>query len=300
MKLLYNGTDITDSVSIRECVHEMHAEQKSDALFIKFNDPAVWDKWNPAEGDTVSLREAEAHSGTMSIHRVAFGEGVCSLYAQSSPLSMNTRRTQLWEFIRLEKICREIASRNELSLKGYHLPDVLYPRLEQANQSDSSFLQRLCEWEGCAFLIYDGALICYQEKKVEREAPTGNLVVHGLHQTFRVAHKSYASVVVNDEPFVGHSTPSGLPGAVFTTTAVRTTSDAEATRFATGILRLLNKKNQSGILSGGYWPGIYAGSVITLQTDRQGWNDSAVFVRYVRHDHVRRMTRIEFRKPLDY
>lgn len=77
------------------------------------------------------------------------------------------------------------------------------------------------------------------------------------------------------------------------------TSNAEAARFAKGLLRNANKFARSGYFSKSLMTGYAAASILTLSTPRATMWDGTVFVYKVRHDFVGNKSTIYFRHILE-
>lgn len=80
----------------------------------------------------------------------------------------------------------------------------------------------------------------------------------------------------------------------------RMTDQAEADRFAKGLLRDANKEATVATL----WTGTLlreyaAGSVVTLSTESVASWDGTAFVSRIRHDYVKSRSKLYLRKPLE-
>ena len=80
---------------------------------------------------------------------------------------------------------------------------------------------------------------------------------------------------------------------------IQVTSNAEAARFAKGLLRNANKFARSGYFSKSLMTGYAAASILTLSTPRATMWDGTVFVYKVRHDFVGNKSTIYFRHILE-
>lgn len=304
MNLYYNGTDIYNDVSVNYCVHEMFAEKQADTLVIRFNDTkGTWSKWNPADGDAIRFKEGASDTGKMFIHSMKSENGLFTIRALSMPKSGTTRKSKIWEGVRFLQIANEIAKNNGLTFQNYGCVDQVYPYLKQENETDFAFFSRLCTLEGCQMLIYDGKLLAYNEQYIEGQTPAGNLEVdeNGIfsYQDNRAA--CYGSCEVSSGKYSGKfKAPNATNTAVLRPEkAIPVTSNAEAARFAKGLLRNANKYGHTGKFSKALLTGYAAASLLKLKTKKASAWDGTVFVYKVRHDFVGNKTVIYFREPLE-
>lgn len=304
MKLYYNGTDIYNDVSVNYCVHEMFAEKQADTLVIRFNDPrGVWSKWNPAAGDTLRFQEGASDTGKMFIHSMKPENGLFTIRAMSMPRSEATRKSKTWEGVRFLQLANELAANNGLTFKNYGCKDQVYPRLRQDNETDFALFSRLCMLEGCQMLIYDGFLMAYNEQYIEKQTPAGTLEVkengNFSYQDNRAA--CYGSCEVSSGSFYGKFKAPNAPNTTVLRpeTAIPVTSNAEAARFAKGLLRNANKYGRTGQFSKSLLTGYAAASLLKLETDKASAWDGTVFVYKVRHDFVGNKSTLYFRDILE-
>lgn len=304
MKLLYNGTDIYSDVSVNYCVHEMYAEKQADSLVIRFNDTkGVWSKWNPAVGDTLRMKEGAGDTGKMFIHAMKSENGLFTVRALSLPRSGTTMRSKSWEGVRFLQLGNEVAKNHGLTFQNYGCTDQVYPYLKQERETDFALFSRMCTLEGCQMLIYDGKLLAYREQYIEGRPPAGTLEIdeNGMFTYLDNRGACYGSCEVSSGKFSGKfSAPSPLSSSVLRPAVpVKVNSNAEAARFAKGLLRAANKYGHTGQFSKSLQTGYAAASVLKIKTKKASAWDGTVFLYKVRHDFVGNKSTLYFREPLE-
>ena len=321
MKLYYNGVDIYPDVSVNYAVHEMYAEKQADTLVIRFNDvKGVWSKWKPAAGDTVRFQEGASDTGKMFLHSCTPENGLFTLRALSIPKSGTTKRSKSWEGVRFLQLANEIAANHGLTFQNYGCKDQLYPFIAQDNETDFAFFSRICTLEGCQMLVYDGKLLAYRESYIEKQPAGGSLTVdENGNFTYDNAGPVYGSCEINAGSSRGTfkdpkaKSPAILrpktiaeaqgyaPGLPKSTdnTKIMCTNNAEAARFAAGLLRNVNKYAKTGHFSKSLLTGYAAASLLTIKTKKaSAWNGT-VFVYKTRHDFVGNKSTVYFRETLE-
>lgn len=304
MNLYYNGTDIYNDVSVNYCVHEMYAEKQADTLVIRFNDTkGTWSKWNPADGDVIRFTEGASDTGKMFVHSMKPENGLFTIRAMSMPKSGTTKKSKSWEGVRFLQLANEIAAAHGLTFQNYGCEDQVYPYLKQDNETDFALFSRLCTLEGCQMLIYDGKLLAYNEQYIESQTPAGALEVdengNFTYEDNRAA--CYGSCEISSGSFSGKfEAPDATNTAVLRPDkAIPVTSNAEAARFAKGLLRNANKYRHTGQFSKALLTGYAAASLLKLSTKKASAWDGTVFVYKVRHDFVGNKSTLYFREPLE-
>lgn len=304
IKVTYKGTDVTASVSINRCIHDMFAAGRSDTLDIAFNDAAkLWDSWGPQPGDEIRVDYGAASTGTMFVRTAKPENGLFNIRAMSAPSSAMEVTNKAWSKVRLTQIAQEIATRHGLSFKSYNVTDRIYPYISQTRTSDFAFLHRIATLEGCAFLVYDKTLVLYDVAKMETVAPVEMLTVplDGLYRYDDARSRQYGSCIVSNGAFKGEfEAGNGVSRVLRPDLAVGINSSDEAARYAKGLLRDANCNTMAGwVRTAGILPGYAAASTVDLRNERAPSWDGPVFLHHVRNDYAKGEGKLFFRKPLE-
>lgn len=302
IQLTYKGVDITDSVSINRCYHDMYAGGRSDTLHLRFNDVNnLWDAWAPAAGDEIRVDYGSISTGTMFVAEAIPQNGFFIITAQSAPKSCFDRQNKAWQKVRLLQIGSEIAKRNGLSFHSYGVEDRLYSYLSQAD-GDLQFLNRIARLEGCAVVVYDRKLIMYSEAYMEAQEPTETLeiAIDGDYKyNDRRAHL-FGSCLVESGMYRGkYSVDNGSSRILMPESTPAASGNDEAERFAKNLLRHANKGCCVGFVRSLILPGYAPASMVELSNERApSWN-GRVFIEHIRNDYGLGKSKIFFRKPLE-
>lgn len=303
IQIFFKGADITTSVSINRCYHDMYAAGQSDTLNLRVNDvDNLWDKWAPAVGDEIRVSYGAISTGTMFVASATPQNGRYDILAKAAPASGYEARDKSWEKVRLLQIGQEIAGKNGLGFKSYGVSDQLYAYIHQANESDFSFLHRRARMEGCAFLVYDKQLILYNEAYMEAQAASETLEVteDADYRYIDSRGQLYGSCLIENGLYTGNfSAGNGADRILKPANDFWIGSNAEAARFAKGLLRAANKGCCGGFVRTRIMPGYAAASTVTLSNVRAPSWDGPVFLDHIRNDYGRGKSKIFFRRPLE-
>ena len=133
---------------------------------------ATIDAWIIQENWESDGKKRELKCGSFSVDTIkASGPpSKITIKATSLPVGNSSRaekKSRAWENIRLSGIAAQVASEGGLTSSFSGGYDPKYSRKEQYNESDMTFLQRLCEAAGISLKVTDGALILYDEDEYE-------------------------------------------------------------------------------------------------------------------------------------
>lgn len=303
IQIIYNGVDITESVVINRCYHDMYASGRSDTLNLYLNDSAnLWDKWAPKKGDIIRVEYGAINTGDMFISSVLPSNGAFGIMAQAAPHTGFDLQSKSWQQVHLLQIAREIAQRNGLAFSSYGVEDRLYPYIVQNNEGDFHLLSRLASREGCAILIYNKSLVLYDERHMEAQAPREvlDIAADGEYKYNDRRFNLYGSCIVENDSYSGAFAVDNGSVRIYRPENVGSIgSNAEAERFAKNLLRSVNKGCYGGYVRSKVLPGYSAGSTVELHNPRApSWNGT-IFIDHIRNDYTKGKSKIFFRKPLE-
>ena len=302
LKILYNGKDITNDISVSSCIHDMFASSQADTLLIKFNDSKrLWDGWKPSKEDIISVSYGIAKTGAMFIDSVVPENGLMTLRASSIPPTALNKTDKSWENVHLLQLAKEIASRHGLSFESYDVADKIYEYVRQPNIPDFEFLQQRCNLESLAFVVYDKKLVLYDEEKLEKASPVKDIEIT-TENNFTYTDSSqngYGKVIVSNGSLKGeYSSSNGLTNTLNQTIAANISGKNEADRFAKGLLRQANKNLTKGVFKLPLMREFSAGSVMKISTaGTKTWNGNG-FVAHIRQDYISSTSKVFFRKAV--
>ena len=303
MRIIYNGVDIYDDVSLNYAVHEMNAENQADTLVLRFNDPrGVWSAWNPQPGDKIAFEHEAAKTGAMYIHQMKPENGLYTVRAMSMPVSGKEKRSKSWAAVHFFQLGTEIAARHGMTFKVCGVTDQVYDYMAQTNETDFAFFSRLCSLEGCQMVIYDGSLIAYNEAYIEQQTPVGELQIGeaGVFNYNDATDLAYGSAEITSGAISGSfADPAPKSDRILRPAIpVKVNNAAEAARFAKGLLRQANKNGQTGSFTEELMTGYAAASIMSLTTTKAEAWDGTIFLSRVRHDYVRNTSTLFFRRVI--
>ena len=304
IQIFYKDVDITESVSINRCWHDMYAGGQSDTLFLRVNDTEMlWDKWSPATGDAIKVQYGAIGTGDMFISSAIPKNGTYDITAQAVPASGFEKQFKSWQRIRLLQLGEEIASRNGLSFASYGVNDALYSYIQQNGEGDLPFLSRRAALEGCSVIVYNKKLVMYLDAYMEAQMPSEALevTIDGDYKYIDKSAELYGSCIIESGTYSGRfDTENGSariyrPSPDFGIVG----SNEEAERFAKNLLRAKNKDCHGGYVYSRILPGYAAASTVELVNARAPSWDGSVFIHHVRNDYSKGQSKIFFRRPLE-
>lgn len=296
--VIYNNQNITpeiegfiDSISFQD-----NLSGQADNISISLSDRArrwITDQWSPQKGDSVKvalLLSRDWGSDQPSARNLGYFEldetsmngppTKVSIKGMSIPqdTTLKEKKTKAWENTNLKKIAEEIAKNNKLTVYFSVEENPTYERVDQEDQSDVAFLDKICGDAGLSLKIADKKIIILDEAHLEKEAAVAtisftdkDLKDYSFKDSLSVMYKSCV-VKYKDakkKKTISYTfTPKNPPktGRVLTVNE-EVTSEAEAQKLAIKSLRNANKEATTGSLRLAGFLFLYAGQCVNIK----GW-----------------------------
>jgi len=307
MNILYNGVDITSSVQPITLRLKDNAGGVPDSITAVFSDTdGLWSQWKPAKNDTLQIKHEGFDTGVMYIDELSQSAWVFGLKALSIPQPSKTARSQGWENVRFMEIVTEIAGRYGFRVQTYNVVNHLYERVDQLEEADFAFLAYRCMLEGYALKINDRNIVIYDEAKEEQktaDTKLGTIFQNDINGEFEFTDKStdvYQKCIVQSQTLNGYIEGEYTADGIYGPTLKRkvfATNQAEANRWAKGILRNHNKHMVTGVLTINLNTNYAAGSCVNVLGI--GMFDGKYYIDSLVHDLLNNRTRLTLRRPLE-
>ena len=315
LKVIYNNANISAEINKNLLRYSFtdNASGCADDLQLTLEDTkSLWSgSWLPAKGSNLKAWLSDSSYtlpiGSFSVDEVEINgpPSTVSIKGVSVPTGSSIwdeYKTQVWEETQLSVIAHEIAVNSKLKLFYDTTYDPMYDRLDQNNETDISFLMRLCNNAGLCLKVSSGQVIVFDSSKYEAMpciatiAKTGSNVIsynarsstRGIYSAVRVEYEG------TGEPIIYEYTPPNAPNTGRTLVINdRVTDLAEAEILAKNKLRIANMAESVFTLTKVLDIRLVAGVNVSLS----GWGkfDGKYFVSSVNHTagvsgHTTRLT----------
>ncbi|WP_438449501.1 phage late control D family protein, partial [Gorillibacterium sp. sgz5001074] len=258
----------------------------------------------PRKNDLLQVRTGSFDTGAMFIDHLEQGAGEFAMKALSIPQEAKSVRSQGWESVRFLEFATQLAARHGFEVRTYGVTNHLYDRVDQLEEADFAFLASRCTREGYGLKVTDRKVILFDESAEASRTETTTIRTGDMIGQFRFIDKStdiYGSCRVFGRGPTGERIQAAFtapdttgPMAVH---KLALSNQAEADRWARGLLRSANKYRVTGTLTVTMNTGLAAGSVVRI--DGVGLFDGLYVIDQLTHDPVHDRTKLTLRKPLE-
>lgn len=295
LQLTYDNKDISQAIASRviRWSYTDHAEGKADDLQITLhNRSEIWTRsWWPSKGATLKASvecedwDSPGDTITLSCGTFTIDEIECSgppnqvtLKAVSSLVTTSMRRerkSRAWENTTLRTVGAQLAADHGVQL-FWEGDDISFARLDQREESDLAFLQRVAKTNGLSVKVGHGRIILYEGKVREASSPVYTVsnageplstysfstTAHDIYRACKVKYWDAATKSQMEYVFTPDSAPD-----VGQTLQInkRVESLAEAMRTAETQLRAKNKAETTASLTMMGRPELLSGLVYTAE-----------------------------------
>lgn len=222
IKCLYDSQDISQDIATflkSFTVNEVLGGEADEAEIAMHDREALWmGDWLPELGDkmdiTLQVSDWEGEGGTRELPLGKFdideitisgapNEAKIKLISVPVNGGINTvKRTRAWEKVKLSQIAKDVADGVGMELYYDTQEDQLQERAEQSEQTDLSFLQKLCKDAGLSLKVSDGKIIIFDISKYEQADPVLEIVKgdvalksfdcrQTVHDIYKACHVKY-------------------------------------------------------------------------------------------------------------
>lgn len=275
MQLFYEGTNITRDVDVVKCVHRDASGGRCDSMEIEFENAQAWYRWKPRCDDRIEARMDGYSTGVLFLNTILPMEGRYRIIATSLPGAARRKAFDSFVNSTLEMIVHRLSAEFGFEARLYGISaDLTYPFLLRRNEGSAAFLDRICRWDGALVKAFNGALrvisVSYAQElhtgRVLRIMADQKGAVYTKRENTRLSGVTvstpYARATVYDEGAIGNLHPviTGLPAR----------DDAQAMRFARGILLMHNREAERLSISASF----DAGMTAMIRVDVEGNTDA--------------------------
>ena len=294
--LYYEGTEITDYVDIKSCIHRDVSGGRADGLDILLDNAARWFAWGPKRDDRILASHKGYDTGIMYISQILPEDGKFRLRATSAPSSVKRRAWNAYQGSTLAGIMRACAAECGLEWAVFGLDkDMRYPFILRKNEGVTAFLQRLTEMEGGTLKCLNRRLTAIGIEYAQGLPAKQNLEIDSKTPGFvyrNIAARKWESVAVASP----YGTGAAFDGSADTAESKTYTNlpafdKITAGRWARGLLLCNNRTAEEMEFSTAFNPGMSAmvRVDVTSPTDAHGeW-----IIDEARHDFIQDRTWIK-------
>lgn len=209
LRVVFNSVDITKEITplVLRLEYTDHSGGADDEVEIELvNDGRWWGSWYPEKGTTVEVwigyeGEPLLPCGKFEIEEISFDgpPDRVSFHCVSTSLrkQMRTKKTRAWENTTLSQIVKDIAKEygGRVIWEGEDIP---FRRIDQKNETDIAFLQRLASDYGFKFKVAGNTLVFIKSKRLEALPPVATIRREQClnHSIDDKAHKVYRGAEV--------------------------------------------------------------------------------------------------------
>lgn len=164
-KVIYNGVDITESITVISCNMTDSNGGKQDYCKITFaNGEKMWQAWQPQYNDKVNIVHGYSDSGIMYVNAIDSTQNRYSLILLPTPTTAKKKNSRIWRDVTLSEIINDVAKNIGFKVEFYGFKDYYYTTKTQANKTDIAFMCEMCAYEGYNVKIYNEIFVIYDEK----------------------------------------------------------------------------------------------------------------------------------------
>ena len=249
IRMLYEGTDITQHVIITKCIHRDVSRGKCDMLEMELEHAATWYKWKPQRDDTVSVSFGGYETGKLYLNAVRPEGNHYKLLATAMPSGSKQKKYDSWENKTISTIGSACAAECGMGFSLFGISGGLdYPYLIRDNEGSAQFIARIAGMEGAVLKIVNGAYNLIGIEYAQGLNKCATLFVDTTQQNAiytNEGNQKYGGIRIIT-PFAQASASDGAAqGYIQTLTHLPAKNASQAGRWARGLLLSHNREAEA-------------------------------------------------------
>ncbi|MBQ8088469.1 MAG: hypothetical protein IJ234_08625 [Clostridia bacterium] len=260
--LYYEGKDITEYVDILECVHRDVSGGESDCLNLLVDHADKWFQWFPQKNDRIQVRRSGYDTGTLYLNTLIPEDGATRIYATAMKCGAFRKAWDTFKDKTLASIFQQVAAECGMGARIWGIQSgIVYPYILRENQTAPVFLQMLANREGAVLKCLNGNYTAIgvqyaQELSAMHEVDMDSDLISGRYIDRR--DERWAGVRIASM-FAKGEARDGAGGNEFRTISTLEAEDnAQAARWARGLLLMHNRNSEALELNMDFNPGYTA------------------------------------------
>lgn len=271
-KVIYNGVDITNDVTVVSCILTDSNGGKLDYCKVTFaNGGKIWQEWKPQYNDELRIIHGYSDSGIMYINGIGSNEKEYTLILLPTPTTAKKKKSRIWRGVRLSEIIRDVANGLGFEVKFYGFKDYTYSTKAQIDKTDLAFMCEMCAYEGFNVKIFDKKIIIYDERKMYSAEAIGTINPDECSfYSFDDENTPLSAVAVKyfdvkAKRVISYTAKSNDVDGGSITLSVKVDNQAQAERFAMNFLQKNNNFVECGTVKLKDADVFASGSIVNLQ-----------------------------------
>ena len=283
LKLFYNDKDITKYVDILGCVMRDRSGRESDCLDLKVDHANKWFNWGVAKNDRLRVTRSGYDSGTLFLNTIAPEEGAFRIYATSARCAPFPARWASYEKKTLSSIMSTCAAESGMGARQSGISGgIFYEYLLRENMSSPVFLEQLVNREGAVLKCLSGNFVAIgidyaQGLEVKHEIDLKAKVFNVRYTDRR--DQSWRSVTISTPFGSGTASDTHSNGQSRVITDITVDNNAQARRWARGILLCHNRESEQLEVEMDFNPGYTAMVRVNVRSEKTDANGAWVVDR---------------------
>ena len=245
--LLYEGTDISKDVDILECVHKDVSCGACDLLNLKVDHADKWMSWDPQKNDIIRVMRSGYDSMNLYLNTVIPEDGAYRILATGAKAMPFPARWQSFKDKTYGAIMTMCASECGMIAKNHGAGNPKYAYVLRENISAPVFMEMLANREGAVLKALDGSFTSIGVLYAQDLSPTQEVQLDSDQMSSTYIDRrdlSWQSVEINTPFGKGKARDSASSGLKQIITDIPVDDNAQARRWASGLLLMHNRQSE--------------------------------------------------------